>query len=226
MDVLEALRTRKSIRGYKSDPVPQEVIRKILETATRAPSAMNTQPWHITVLAGKVLEEVRGGNIKALQEGRKSGQEVIRVPYEGIYRKRQVDLAMRIFQLMGIEREDKEKRMQWTMRGFRYFDAPAAIILSLERSLTTSILSLCDIGVLCQSICLTAMEFGVATCIEDQGILFPEVLRRFAGIPESIVPVMGIAMGYADREFPANRLATPREPLESHTRWCGFEEPL
>jgi nitroreductase len=223
LNVLEAMRTRKSVRGYKPNPVPKEVIRRILETAARAPSAMNTQPWQITVLAGKVLEEIRRENMKALQEGRRSGQEIIRVPFEGIYRKRQVDLAIQIFELMGIGRDDKAKRTEWMMRGFRYFDAPAAVILSLERSLTTSILSLCDIGVLCQTICLAALEFGVGTCIEDQGILFPEVLRRSAGIPESVVPVMCIAMGYPDWEFPANKLATPRESLENNTRWCGFE---
>ncbi len=223
MNVLEAIRTRKSVRGYKPDPVSKEVIRKILETATRAPSAMNTQPWQITVLAGKVLDEIRRENTKALQEGRRSGQEIIRVPFAGIYRKRQVDLAIQIFQLMGIGREDKAKRTEWMMRGFRYFDAPAAIILSLEKSLTTSILSLCDIGVLCQSICLTALEFGLATCIEDQGILFPEVLRKLAGVPESIVPVMCIAIGYPDWDFPANKVATARESLENNTRWCGFE---
>jgi nitroreductase len=223
LDLLDAIRRRKSVRGYKPDPVPKNVIRKILEIATRAPSAMNTQPWQITVLAGKVLENIRDENEKALHEGRRSGQEIIRVPFEGIYRTRQVDLAVQIFQLIDIGREDKEKRERWMVRGFRYFDAPAAVILSLERALTTSILSLCDIGGLCQTICLTALEFGLGTCIEDQGILFPQVLRKLAGIPESSVPVMCIAMGYPDWDFPANGLSTPREQLENNTRWCGFE---
>jgi len=42
MDILEAIRGRKSIRGFKQEPVPKEKIREILEIATRAPSAMNT----------------------------------------------------------------------------------------------------------------------------------------------------------------------------------------
>ena len=222
MDVLKALQTRKSIRGYKPDPVPKEIIAKVLEVATRAPSALNTQPWQITVISGKVLDEIRQENIKALNVGTGSAQEIIRKPFEGIYRKRQVDLAIQIFQLMGIARDDKEKRAQWMMRGFRYFDAPAAIVLSLDKSMDST-LALCDIGVLCQSICLAALEFGLGTCIEDQGILFPDILRKLAGIPEFNLPIMGLAIGYPDWDFPANKLVTPREALNSNTKWYGFE---
>lgn len=222
MDIQEALRTRKSIRGYKPDPVPKEIIRRVLEIATRAPSSLNTQPWQITVITGKVLDEIRRENIRTLNAGTMSTQEIIRTSFEGIYRKRQVDLAIQLFQLMGISREDKEKRNQWTMRGFRYFDAPAAIILSLDKS-TNSTLTLCDIGILCQSICLAALEFGLGTCIEDQGILFPDNLRKLAGIPESSRPIMSIAIGYPDWEYPANKLVTPRETLDNNTKWYGFE---
>ncbi len=222
MEIHEALRTRKSIRGYKPDRVPQEIIRRVLEIAIRAPSSMNTQPWQITVIAGKVLDEIRRENIKALNAGTMSAQEIIRTPFEGIYRKRQVDLAIQLFQLMGIGREDKEKRREWMMSGFRYFDAPAAIILSLDKSMDST-LSLCDIGIICQSICLAALEFGLGTCIEDQGILFPDNLRKLAGIPESSRPILCIAIGYPDWEFPANKLVTPREALDNNTKWYGFE---
>ncbi len=222
MDILEALYTRKSIRAYKPDPVPKEIINRILEAATRAPSSMNTQPWQITVLTGKVLDEIRGENIKALNAGIGSTRGITRRPYEGVYRKRQVDLAIQIFQLMGIGREDKEKRSQWMMRGFRYFDAPAAIVLCLDKSVNST-LAMCDIGILCQSICLVALDFGLGTCIEDQGILFPHLLRKLAGIPESSIPIICIAIGYPDWEFAANKLVTPRESLDNNTKWCGFE---
>jgi nitroreductase len=183
---------------------------------------MNTQPWQITVLTGKVLDEIRRENIKALNAGIGSARVITRKPYEGIYRKRQLDLAVQIFQLMGIGREDKEKRSQWMMRGFRYFDAPAALVLSLDKS-TNSTPAMCDIGILCQSICLVALEFGLGTCIEDQGILFPDILRKLAGIPESSMPTMCLAIGYPDWEFAANKLVTSREALANNTKWYGFE---
>ncbi len=62
MDVLDAIRARKSIRGYKPDPVPKEVLSQILDVARHAPSAMNTQPWEITVITGDVLASISKEN--------------------------------------------------------------------------------------------------------------------------------------------------------------------
>jgi nitroreductase len=219
MDVIEAIRTRKSIRGYKPEPVPMEILKKVLETAAHSPSAMNTQPWEVTVVTGETLDNVRRANIEMLM----SGAEIWRsISYQGAHRQRQVDLAVQIFKLMGIAREDKEKRAQWLARGFRFFDAPAAIILSIDSSVPES-LALLDIGSFCQSICLAALEYGLGTCIEDQGTAFPDLLRRFTGIPQSKNIEISIAIGYPDWDFPANKLETDREHVDSFTTWCGFD---
>ncbi len=222
MDVIEAIRTRKSIRGYKPDPVPKEILREILEIATRSPSTMNTQPWEITVLAGEALDNIRKANIEMLTSGNLPNPDIQMKPYEGTYRQRQVDLAVQIFQLMGIAREDREKRDAWTARGFRFFDAPAAIILSVDNSLDPS-RPLSDIGTIAQTICLAAVNYGLGTCINGQGIMFPDVVRRFTGMPESKLMILCIAIGYPDWEFPANKLETKREPIENNTTWHGFD---
>jgi len=132
-----------------------------------------------------------------------------------------VDLAVQIFKLMGIAREDKEKRAQWLERGFRFFDAPAAIILSIDSSVPES-LALIDVGAFCQSICLAALGHGLGTCIEDQGTAFPDVIRRLTGIPQSKHIVISIAIGYPDRDFPANKVESGRENVDKFTTWCGF----
>ncbi len=222
MDVIEAIRTRKSIRGYKPDPVPKEVLKEILEIATRSPSGMNTQPWEITVVAGDVLNNIRRGNIEAMTSGKLPNPDIQIETYEGIYRQRQIELAVQIFQLMGIAREDREARNAWMQRGFRFFDAPAAIILSLDKSLGTWP-PLSDIGALAQTICLAAMNYGLGTCINGQGIMFPEVVRKFTGIPESKRMILCIAIGYPDWDFLANKLVSKREPLENNTTWHGFD---
>jgi nitroreductase len=223
MDIVEAIRSRKSIRGYKPDAVPKEILKEILGIATRAPSAMNTQPWEITIVSGEVLDNIRKGNIEMLNSGAKPHPEVPYKTFEGKYRERQVDLAIQLFKLMGIAREDKEKRGEWTRRGFRFFDAPAGIILSIDRSLINSsageLMALMDIGSLAQTICLTALKYGLGTCINDQGIMFPEVVRRFTHIPESKLMVICIAIGYPDWNFPANKLETGREPPENVVTW-------
>ena len=224
MDVIEAVKKRKSIRGYKSDPVPKEVLEQILELASRAPSAMNTQPWEFTLLAGDVLENVKQTNVKLLKSGVQPNPEhvVVSWPRESIYRQRQVDLAKLLFQLMDIAREDTEKRAKWMERGFRYFDAPAVIIVTVDRCLSESG-PLIDIGAVMQTICLAALHFDLGTCIEDQGVAYPEVLRKYAHIPESKRIIMAIAIGYPDWDFPANRLETEREPTKNVTTWLGFD---
>ncbi|MCJ7772511.1 MAG: nitroreductase family protein, partial [Desulfobacterales bacterium] len=132
MDIKQAVVTRKSIRGFKPDPIPREVLREIIEAAVRAPSSDNSQPWEIYVLQGEPLDKIREENIKALEAG-VTGRDW--APYEPIYRKRQVDLAIQLFKLMDIAREDKEKRYEWIKRGFRLFDAPVGIFLAADKSL-------------------------------------------------------------------------------------------
>lgn len=223
MDIIDAVRARKSIRGFKPDPVSREVLREILNVARRSPSAMNTQPWYITVVTGEVLNKIKQTNIELLSAGVEPNPEVPFQPYEGIYRQRQVELAIQIFKLMDITREDREKRAEWRRKGFRFFDAPAAIILSMDRSLDNTPLALMDIGVITQTICLTALNYGLGTCIQDQGIMFPEVMRSFAHIPESRRIAINIAIGYPDWEFPANKLETEREPMENFVTWYGYD---
>jgi nitroreductase len=82
---------------------------------------------------------------------------------------------------------------------------------------------LLDIGAVMQSICLAALSRGLGTCIEDQGVMYPEVIREFAEIPASKRIIISIAIGYPDWSFPANRVESAREPIDSTTTWCGFE---
>ncbi|OEU67387.1 MAG: nitroreductase [Desulfobacterales bacterium PC51MH44] len=224
MDIAEAIRTRKSIRDFKPDPVPKKVLRKILEIAARAPSAENSQPWEFTVIAGEVLDNVRQANIEKLHAGAPYHPDLHNEgwPKGSIYRQRQVEIAKQIFQLMEIAREDKEKRMHWMERGFRYFNAPAAIIISADQ-LVHYPRPLFDIGTVTQNICLAALQYGLGTCILNQGISYPEVLNKLAGIPASKRIMISIALGYPNWDFPANKVVSTREAVENITTWCGFE---
>ena len=224
MDIVEAIRTRISIRDFKPDPVPKEILKEILEIAARAPSAENSQPWEFTVLAGDVLDNVRQANIESLHSGEQPNPDLHAEgwPLGSVYRRRQVEIAKQIFKLMEIAREDKEKRARWMERGFRYFNAPAAIIISVDR-LVHYPRPLFDIGTLTQNICLAALKYGLGTCIANQGVAFPEVLNKVAGIPASKRIMISIVIGYPNWDFPANKVVSTREPVENITTWCGFE---
>jgi nitroreductase len=224
MELKEAILARKSIRDFRPDPVPKGVIRKVLELGVKAPSAMNTQPWEFAVITGDTLAQIKQANIEKLRSGTMPNVEhsVVSWMPDSVYRRRQVDLAKQIFQLMDIPREDKVKRAQWLERGFRYFDAPAAIIILVDKSLNESGPAM-DLGVVAQTICLAALNYGLGTCIEDQGILYPEVLRKYTDIPESKRIMIAIAIGYPNWDFPANKLESTREDVAAITSWYGFE---
>ena len=223
MELKEAIKTRRSIRGFKTDPIPKEVLNEIIEASLRAPSAMNVQPWEITVVTGTALDEIRKGNIEKLSTGEMPVHDLGHSkPYEGIYKERQRALGLGLYSLLGIAREDKQKRMEWTMVGFRSFDAPASIILSADENLEPR-MAASDIGGIVQTICLVALEYGLGTCINGQGIMFPEVVRKVTGLPESQKMYISIAIGYPDDDHPANKLISDRAAAENVVTWIGFD---
>jgi nitroreductase len=224
VNIIEAISTRKSIRDFTADPVPQHILKKILEIASRAPSAENSQPWEFTVLSGDILDTIRKANIeklksKALPHPDLPGKGL---PRDSVYRRRQIEIAKQLFGLMDISREDIEKRDRWMELGFRYFNAPCAIVISMDRSLHYP-RPIFDIGSVTQNICLAALHYGLGTCIANQGITYPEVLHEVAGIPESKRIVISIAIGYPNWDFPANKVVSNRESVEDITTWIGFD---
>lgn len=224
MDIIEAIYRRKSIRGFRSDPVSRDIVVKILDAACRAPSAVNTQPWEFIVLTGEALNRVRRAIVEKTRQGEPIRYEhdvSVNWPNDSVYRERQVELAKGLFRLMEIRREDREKRAVWYERGFRFFDAPVGILILTDRCLS-DVGPLLDLGAAMQTICLAAVNFGLGTCIEGQGVVYPEVLREIAGIPENKKIIIAIALGYPDWDFPANAIETSRESLEHNTRWIGF----
>lgn len=224
MNIIEAIRTRKSIRDFTTDPVPQHILKKIIEVASRAPSAENSQPWEFTVVAGKILDTIRKANIEKLKSKAPLHPDLPAkgLPRDSVYRRRQIEIAKQLFALMDIPREDLEKRDRWMELGFRYFNAPAAIIISMDRSLNYP-RPIFDIGSVTQTICLAALHYDLGTCIANQGISYPEVLHEFAKIPESKRIVISIAIGYPNWDFPANKVVSKREPVENIIRWIGLE---
>ncbi|MFZ5570652.1 MAG: nitroreductase [Thermodesulfobacteriota bacterium] len=224
MELIEAIQTRSSVRGFSNRKVAKHVLNEILDIACRAPSAMNTQPWEFVVLGGEPLDRIRASLVEKLKrkDPMKPDHLVVGWPPESVYRQRQVELAKGLFKLMDIQREDQEKRSGWLERGFRFFDAPTAIVLLTDKSLTENG-PLLDMGAVMQNICLAALDFGLGTCIEDQGVLYPEVVREIARIPESKRIIIAIAIGYPDPDFPANKNRSRREPATNLTSWVGFE---
>lgn len=220
MELKKAINERRSVRGYKNEPVSKEILEKVLRLATRAISAENTQPWEIAVISGDVLKKIGEMNAQSYLNDEEVDYE--EASFDGVYRQRKIGVAKQLFGAMEIAREDKEKRRWWTTRGFKFFDAPAAFIIYMDDELS----DLCkfDIGCLTQNICLAAMEYGLETCVEIQAVMYQKGLRKYTDIPENKKFVIGIAIGYPDEDFPANGVKSDRAELDEITSWYGFDE--
>ena len=224
MEFSQLIKSRKSIRGYLNKPVPREVIDEIIEVAKWSPSSMNTQPWYVHVITGEPLNRIRQGNTHNMLSGVPAKRDFpMKEGYEGVHRQRQVGIAVQIFEAMGIARDDKEKRTDWVMRGFRQFDAPVSVVLTYDKYLEPAAISQFDLGALSHAIVLAAWERGLGCVINGQGIMQSSVVHEHAGIPDDQSIMICIAMGYPDENFVANQVKSVREANETFVRYVGFD---
>lgn len=220
-----AMRDRRSIRGFKDKPVPRDLLEEIIALANRAPSSMNTQPWHFHVLTGAPLEKVREGNSTRMLSGVPPVREIVdHGAYEGPHRDRQVEIAKQLFAAMGIAREDKEMRQDWVMRGFRQFDAPVSVVVTFDKSLDGGTIAHFDLGAVTYGLVLAAWSRGIGAVINGQGIMQSPVVREHAQIPEDEVIMTCVALGWPDESFAANSVVSNRRPVDEVARFIGFDD--
>ena len=223
MDYAAIAQERRSIRGYKPDPIPREILEEIIHIAKQAPSSMNTQPWHFHVLTGEPLERIRKGNTEKMMAGSAVDREIkLSHGYEGPHRERQIEIAVQLFEAMGIARDDKERRMDWVMRGFRQFDAPVSIVITVDKALADDTIAHFDCGAATYGLVLAAWSKGIGSVINGQGIMQSSVVRENANIPEDQVIMTCVAMGYPDDSFVANDVKSRRTPNDQVASFIGF----
>ncbi|MFT5797961.1 MAG: nitroreductase [Candidatus Azotimanducaceae bacterium] len=224
MELDQAMLGRRSIRGFTKNPVSRELLEQIIALANRAPSSMNTQPWHFHVLTGAPLEEVRKGNSTRMLEGVPPVREIsAHAAYAGVHRERQIEIAVQLFEAMGIERDDKARRQDWVMRGFRQFDAPVSVVVCLDKSLVEDTIGHFDVGAATYGLVLAAWSKGLGAVINGQGIMQSPVVREHAQIPDDQVIMTCVALGWPDEDFDANNVVSRRRPTENAARFVGFD---
>lgn len=218
MELREAIERRKSSRAFHPECVPREVLQEIMDKALRAPSWGNTQPWRVTVAGGKILASIIEDSLKkaAGNEPPCPDVEFPRVWPDSLSRRYKENGRM-LFAALGIGREDREKRDHHRLGMFRLFGAPQAVYLHQDRTL--SLYSIFDAGLLAQNIALLAAEKGLGTCFLAVSVLYPEVIRKYTGIPQTDRILIGLAVGYPDGDAPINQFRSERVPIENVVRW-------
>lgn len=218
MEVLDAVKKRKSIRAFKPDPVPLEVVKNIMEPALRAPSWANTQPWEFAVAAGAKLKEIQDGFVA---KGGEPPQSEIPFPLEF-----PEPYLGRMRALQPREMTPEETR-QWMLMNFRNYGAPVCIYLLIGKdfyfqSHGVNSWALYDCGSCVENILLLATAQGLGAIVHTMAVSYPDVIHAALGIPEDKAIVLGISIGYPDWDNPINQGWTPREPLGSVATFYGF----
>jgi nitroreductase len=226
MDFDDVILGRRSIRGYRPDPVPRELIEEIIALAMRAPSSMNVQPWNFYVITGEPLDRIRAGNTERNLAGVPQSRE-FRIGtrgFEGKHRERQVGVAKQLFGAMGIARDDKAGRQDWVMRGFRQFDAPVCVIVTFDKELEGMDDAPFDCGAVATALVNAAWSRGLGAVINSQGIMQSPVVREHAGVADDQVIMKSIALGWPDETFPANAVVSERKSVKEATVFVGFDD--
>lgn len=220
IEIVEAIRARKSIRAFLPQPVPKQILEEVLELAARSPSWGNTQPWEVIVIGGETMEQVKEALLQAARAEVSSNPDIPYPRFAEPYISRRRDLGYKLYQILGISREDRKAREEWALQGIRFFDAPNGLVFCLDEEL--GMWSLLDLGLFSQSVMLAALAFGLGCCSLATVVGYPGVLRETLDIPDKKKIVYGMAIGYPDWQHPANKLESPREPVASFARWRGF----
>lgn len=209
----DALRSRRSVRGFLDKPVPEETLKAIFELAQLAPSNCNIQPWKVFVASGEVRDELRRRMVEKVTAGvpMEPDFEPNAGKFSGVYRQRQVDCAMELYNNMGIARDDKPGRMRAQLRNFELFDAPHVVFIGMEREFGPTVAL--DVGMYIQSLMLAMTAHGVGSCAQGSMRYFPNDVREIFGEPASTAILVGISFGYEDPDVAANRTRVGRAPL-------------
>lgn len=214
MDVAEAIKTRRSIRAFKPDPVPPDIIRDIIGLARYAPSWANTQPWEFAVVTGEKLKAIEDDFIA---RGIRNPNTDITYPFEF---PEPYQTCIRNMLPKGITKMTQEYLRLRTMRNFRHYGATTCIYLLINKNLVhqprgTNAWALYDCGSVVQNIMLLAVSKGLGTVAQGHSAVYPDIIKRHINIPDTKLIVLGIAIGYPDTSNPECLSDTSRKSLDS-----------
>lgn len=219
MDIVQAIRNRTSTRAFTDRAVSRDVIHQILDTARWSPSGVNTQPWHVAVIAGDTKQKIGDALVEARSSGQIPNPDYKYYPDHFVepYRSRQKTCGFALYGALGIERGDKQARMVQWLKNYHGFGAPVELLFLIDAVLEKG--SWLDMGMFIQNVMLAARAHDLETCPQAAMAEYPDIVRRILHLPESQSLVCGVAVGYAAAGDPVNNFRTEREPVESFTKW-------
>ena len=219
MELSDALRTRRSVRAFRPDPVPRATVEALLAEAALAPSGTNVQPWKVHVVAGatrdrlvaEVLAHREANPADAAPEFPRSAKR--KEPY--VTRMRTLGKAM--YGLIGIPKGDAAANWAQWGRNYKFFDAPVGLIFTVDRVMEQG--SWLDYGMFLENIMIAARGRGLDTCAQAAFTPYHRLIAEELDLGAGEMVVCGMALGRADPDAIENRLVTERAPVAEFTRF-------
>ena len=221
-----AITSRRSVRAFTSQAVPNETVGELLQVATRAPSGTNAQPWKVYVLQGlsraSLVEKVCAAHDAiradpALAANYCDEYDYYPEKWVSPYIDRRRENGWGLYGLLGIGKGDKDKIHLQHQRNYRFFDAPVGLMFTVDRVMGRG--SLLDYGTFLENIMVGARGRGLDTCPQAAWNSYHQIILPHIGAGPNEMLVCGMALGYADETAVVNSFHTPRAPVEEFTHW-------
>ena len=219
MDVLEAMRGRKSTRAYLDKPVARATIESILDAARWAPSGVNCQPWQVAVVTGTIKTRISEALLAARKARQPENPDYAYYPsdWQEPYKSRRKATGLALYRALNIGKDDAFARLKAWNGNYHFFGAPAGLLFFVDRALSQG--AWVDMGMFIENVMLAARAHGLDTCPQASLAEYPDSVRGILAIPATRALVCGMALGYADTGAPVNSYRTEREPVSAFTTW-------
>ena len=224
MDIIEAIKKRKSVRAYTPDPVSKDVMKELLDAAILAPTGSNTQPFKFYVAGGEGKKRLDEVLLKCLDDGEPTSNE-LQMSREGGDEELQNKMNSRrmalMREVMDILRNNDVPIENFARGSFHYFGAPVAIFITMDQSQAEN--ALVAVGAAVQNLMLVACDKGLGTCWIGMALMYSKQIRETLDIPESERIVTSLALGYPDDDAPVNTFKAGRDDFDEFVEWIGWD---
>jgi nitroreductase len=213
MNVYEAVTSRRAVRGFTDQPVPMKVLKRVLSAAAWAPSGSNLQPWHVYVVTGEPLAEIKrraGERLAAGDPWDEREYEMYPADLKSPYRERRSAFGRERYGALGIAREDWEARQRAAAGNWECFGAPAALFCYIDRDM--GLPQWADVGMYLQTVMLLLREEGLHSCPQMSWSVYRETVADVLHPPEGLMLFCGMSIGFEDVKADYSR--TGRAPLD------------
>jgi nitroreductase len=220
VDVYEAVQTRRAVRGFTDEPMPTEVLERVLSAAACAPSGSNVQPWRIYVVTGEPLQRLKKVATERVATGDPwDDPEYVMYPPElkSPYGERRSAFGRERYSALGVAREDWEARQRAAIANWDCFGAPAALFCYIDRDMGRP--QWADLGMYLQTVMLLLRAEGLHSCPQMSWAKVRKSVADIVSPPEELMLFCGMSIGYEDPTV--SYIRTGRAPLDETVTFVG-----